>query len=1351
MHSLPRHRACNIFAKTYFELWLQEENVGQEVMIEDLTQSFEDSEKKKTELEEEEGKPDPLTQLITTFCRGAMTERSGALQEDPLYMSYAEIVAKSCGEEEEEGGEEEENEAEEEGGASIHEQEMEKQKLLFHQARLANRGVAEMVLLHISASKGVPSDMVMKTLELGIAVLRGGNIDIQMRMLNHLKDKKDVGFFTSIAGLMNSCSVLDLDAFERNTKAEGLGVGSEGAAGEKNMHDAEFTCALFRFIQLTCEGHNLEWQNYLRTQAGNTTTVNVVICTVDYLLRLQESIMDFYWHYSSKELIDPAGKINFFKAIGVASQVFNTLTEVIQGPCTQNQQALAHSRLWDAVGGFLFLFSHMQEKLSKHSSQVDLLKELLNLQKDMITMMLSMLEGNVVNGTIGKQMVDTLVESASNVELILKYFDMFLKLKDLTSAPSFLEIDPNNDGWVLPKDFKEKMEQQKSYTPEEIEFLLACCEVNHDGKVDYIGFCDRFHEPSKEIGFNLAVLLTNLSEHMPNEPRLARFLETAGSVLNYFEPFLGRIEILGSSKKIERVYFEIKESNIEQWEKPQIKESKRAFFYSIVTEGGDKEKLEAFVNFCEDAIFEMTHASEIMATDEKGGNVKRETSYSSYISEEDEEKAARDPIRRLRQAVKDGFKQVGFLLSPTNIKHQISVMQTKSIPELVVGFFKMIFYAFYYTGYGFYAILRYFFNVLMNLMRGPAVEEEEMPLVAEIQTLPSLALPPLPIEEQQSSVEAFGLEVSKEDSGQYKIEAQSPGQTNSGDETGGEGSSPEDQSIESAEAETRAEPPMTLQDLLGGEAAKAAEKERSEAQKVQEAAMASIEAENRKSSQATTEPAAVHQIDFSQYAHKAVSFLARNFYNLKYVALVLAFCINFMLLFYKVTTFGEDQEGSGDGDLSDIASGSGSGAGVELGSGEGSGESEEEDPLELVQVDEVYIEHAMRFAAAMHSLVSLCMLIAYYHLKVPLAIFKREKEIARRLEFDGLFIAEHPEDDDIKSHWDKLVISSKSFPVNYWDKFVKKKVRQKYSETYDFDSISNLLGMEKSAFGTQEVNESGGLIHFIMNIDWRYQVWKAGVTITDNSFLYSLWYFTFSILGNFNNFFFAAHLLDVAVGFKTLRTILQSVTHNGKQLILTVMLLTIIVYIYTVIAFNFFRKFYIQEEEEEVDKKCHDMLTCFVFHLYKGVRAGGGIGDEIGDPDGDDYEVYRIIFDITFFFFVIVILLAIIQGLIIDAFGELRDQLESVKEDMESNCFICGIGKDYFDKVPHGFDTHVAQEHNLANYMFFLMHLINKPDTEYTGQETYVWNMYQQRSWDFFPVGDCFRKQYEDELGGSSS
>ena len=58
-----------------------------------------------------------------------------------------------------------------------------------------------------------------------------------------------------------------------------------------------------------------------------------------------------------------------------------------------------------------------------------------------------------------------------------------------------------------------------------------------------------------------------------------------------------------------------------------------------------------------------------------------------------------------------------------------------------------------------------------------------------------------------------------------------------------------------------------------------------------------------------------------------------------------------------------------------------------------------------------------------------------------------------------------------------------------------------------------------------------------------------------------------------------------------------------------------------------------------------------------------------------------------------------IQGFIIDAFGALRDQLDSVQDELENNCFICGIGKDYLDKVPHGFDIHVEKEHNLANYL----------------------------------------------------
>lgn len=44
--------------------------------------------------------------------------------------------------------------------------------------------------------------------------------------------------------------------------------------------------------------------------------------------------------------------------------------------------------------------------------------------------------------------------------------------------------------------------------------------------------------------------------------------------------------------------------------------------------------------------------------------------------------------------------------------------------------------------------------------------------------------------------------------------------------------------------------------------------------------------------------------------------------------------------------------------------------------------------------------------------------------QVPLVVFKREKEVARKLEFDGLYITEQPTEDDIKGQWDRLVINT---------------------------------------------------------------------------------------------------------------------------------------------------------------------------------------------------------------------------------------------------------------------------------------------------------------------------------------
>uniref|UniRef100_A0A914WVK7 EF-hand domain-containing protein n=1 Tax=Plectus sambesii TaxID=2011161 RepID=A0A914WVK7_9BILA len=718
-----------------------------------------------------EEKPDPLMQLIRCFQRAATSEQSQAasIAEDELYVNFADVMSKSIHISEEDDGGDEEAEVDQA------QKEEEAEALRTEQRRLADRGAAIMCLMYLSSSNGEPSDMVAKTLDLGIHLLNGGNVSIQSMLIEYLQLKKDVRFFTSLSGLMSRCSVLNLEMFERQIKAEGLGMGAELAAGDdQNLNDADFTCSLFRFLQLTCEGHNLDFQNYLRTQPGHTTSVNLINCTVDYLLRLQESIMDFYWHYSSKDVIDEGGKEYFLKAIQVCSQVFNTLTESIQGPCVGNQMTLANSRLWDAINGFFFLFAHMMDKLSKNSTQLELLREFLNLQKDMIVLMLSMLEGNILNGSIGKQMVDALVESQQCVEMILKFSDMFLKLRDLTTSQAFQDFDTNKDGWISPKEFQRAMESQKMYSVEEITYLMMCTDVNNDGKVDYMEFTERFHNPARDIGFNLAVLLTNLKEHITNDPRLDKILAQAKTLLEYFDNFLGRIEVIGSSKRVEKIYFEIQEDWLEQWGKQQIRDSKNAFLFNVLQDdGGDQGKLEAFINFCEDTIFEMQHAASISAGDASDSKVERAIKQRDYF-------LSQTAGEQLSNTFKTGYNisvTAVKALEPENVKKSVKsafgAIRSMTFAQLIWAGCKFVGRTVYNTLWMVFLLLATIFRFFYYLM---ASKEEEhrspqallMPdhgrLYREHSTHghPSFDLPPTAYA-SANEFEAFGLHIHTED------------------------------------------------------------------------------------------------------------------------------------------------------------------------------------------------------------------------------------------------------------------------------------------------------------------------------------------------------------------------------------------------------------------------------------------------------------------------------------------------------------------------------------------------------------------------------------------------------------
>lgn len=1349
LYKVDKHRGINFFLPAFSKLWLEEEDIGQDKLVQDLCADCEEVESSAVaRLFDDDGvligdenaeivtniAPDPLSQLIQCFQRAATTEESQALiiASDDLYVNFAQVMAKSIHieEEDDDGGDDD-------GEVDQAQKEEMAQTLRAEQAVLADRGAAIMCLMYISASNGEPSEMVAKTLKLGIHLLSGGNTVIQKMLIDYLQLKKDVRFFTSIAGLMNNCSVLNLEMFERQIKAEGLGMGAELAAGEnQNLNDAEFTCDLFRFLQLTCEGHNLDFQNYLRTQPGHTTSVNLINCIVDYLLRLQESVMDFYWHYSSKEMIDEGGKEYFLRAIQVCSQVFNTLTESIQGPCVGNQMTLANSRLWDAINGFFFLFAHMMEKLYKNSTQLELLREFLNLQKDMIVLMLSMLEGNVLNGAIGKQMVDALVESQQCVEMILKFSDMFLKLKDLTTSQAFQDFDTNKDGWISPKEFQKAMESQKMYSVEEITYLMMCTDVNNDGKVDYMEFTERFHNPARDIGFNLAVLLTNLKEHITSDPRLEKIIEKASTLLEYFDPYLGRIEIMGSSKRVEKIYFEIQESWLEQWSKQQIRDSKNAFLFNVLQDdGGDQGKLEAFINFCEDTIFEMQHAAEISSGDGSDSKMERALKQRDYFLRQTT--AGTELTKTMKAGYSMGVNAAA-ALKPENLQKSFHHVSGKVHS---MTWFQLIFtilqFCYFFIKEGViisYTVIATIFRFLYYMTLSSKEEEIQKPheikqerrTHLQKQNMFTKDLPDFKYD-MHHEYDAFGIHIPHED--HIDTNKKFPDGTPPPDPAPSV-QIPTDETLHVPENKST---PSQSTHYFSPPSPCNVNETHSNVGSVNY--LPSISQPEQGPIMSNYEPK-IAEIAAARSRGSILNMLARNFKTIEKMTLYLAFFINVILLFHRVDITAQSEETVDEIEISEPVD-----------------DDENENTNEFIYITGLsvpYISYeitgwvlsqVLYWLSVFHAFCSFALLISFYQLKIPLITFKREKEVARKLMFDGCWITEDSTEeqglmDTITWYLDRIVIVSKSFPMKYWDKFVRRKTKAKYKDQVDEETLNKLLGEERAPGDT--------------SFDYRYNCWLwFGVILTNAQFLYRVGYLICSTCGVvISPFFYAFHLIDVVLSFPMLKAILQSVTHNLQQLILTIMMTLVVVYLYTVLAFNFFRKFYVQEGEEgeEPDRKCHNMLTCFIYHFYAGVRAGGGIADEIESPYGDELEYPRMLYDISFFFFVIVILLAIMQGLIIDAFGELRDQQEAATEKLESSCFICDIGKETFDRVPRGFEIHTTKEHNFANYLFFLQHLVNKDETEYTGQETYVREKYDNRDWEFFPVGECFMKQYEDQL-----
>ena len=242
--------------------------------------------------------------------------------------------------------------------------------------------------------------------------------------------------------------------------------------------------------------------------------------------------------------------------------------------------------------------------------------------------------------------------------------------------------------------------------------------------------------------------------------------------------------------------------------------------------------------------------------------------------------------------------------------------------------------------------------------------------------------------------------------------------------------------------------------------------------------------------------------------------------------------------------------------------------------------------------------------------------------------------------------------------------------------------------------------------------------------------------VQDTMTVYYVGYLVVSVLGVvLKDYYVPFLLLDIIVKNATTQNVVKAVYLPRKMLLAAFLLGLFVLYIYSYYIFLFFRGY-------PTDGDCQSLWGCFKFTLVYGMMYGGGIGDGLEHNIG----IQRIILDLSFFLLITIVLLNIIFGIIIDTFGSLRDAKDELQKDKINICFICGIEKQVLDRAssePDGFKRHIEEDHNMWNYLYFIVFLQENDKDDDDGLEYYVRHCIDNDDITWFPLNKAMKLAQE--------
>lgn len=256
-------------------------------------------------------------------------------------------------------------------------------------------------------------------------------------------------------------------------------------------------------------------------------------------------------------------------------------------------------------------------------------------------------------------------------------------------------------------------------------------------------------------------------------------------------------------------------------------------------------------------------------------------------------------------------------------------------------------------------------------------------------------------------------------------------------------------------------------------------------------------------------------------------------------------------------------------------------------------------------------------------------------------------------------------------------------------------------------------------------------------------IYRFLVVTSERGFYNYFFYLIFTILGLFNFSFIAILLLDIFFLSPVLRTILSSIWRPKKQIFVTLVLLIIIQYIFSIVAYLAFSRDFSAEDEEtgEHESGCENLLICFSIMFDSTFKFDGGFtglfSQDAIDYIDEDFKIdSKAIYDFLYNFIILVLILQILSGIIIDTFGELRQESDEKTKDKKNFCFICGLNRKDLDHLGAKvtYNDHILKKHNMWNYLFYMAYIKEKKSVNFTGIETYVNDCMKHKDISWFPI-----------------